>query len=417
LIDITKLRSGAILAWLGLLGCAAQGSAPQMPVARTGTATVARAPAAPVPAAIQPGGGDAQRLEELWQKRTHDSFGSDFTLGPGDLLEISVPLEQLQHREVRVSAHDTIDLPLVGELSVKGMTEQSLTDSLRKRLSVYMYDPPVSLFVKDYGSREVAVVGAIEKPGLYTLTSGSDTLMDMVNRAGGMTKEAAATIVFVPAGAGGRALEGASFIGLVQPRDGAQMPASASRVPETGATGSSAENAQRSTPIENEKPGAVQPVAAAAAPRADANSFRPMVSKLHPITISMSDPNQQQYLGMPARPGDVLIIPSAGQVTVGGWVQTPGAYQITPGMTALSAISAAGGPLFSSTAEVLRTAPNGERLSIPVHLSKVQAGEETDVPVQSGDVVMVDRSAAGAIPYSIYSLFMRFGTGLAFPVP
>src|SRR5207245_2859856 len=141
---------------------------------------------------------DTPRLQELWQKRTRDTFGSDFTLGPGDVLEISVPLEQLEHREVRVSPRDTITLPLAGEVQVNGMTEQSLTDNLRRRLAKYMYDPPVSLFVKQYGSRQVAVVGAVEKPGLYTLTSGSDTLMEMISKAGGMTGNAASKVIFVP---------------------------------------------------------------------------------------------------------------------------------------------------------------------------------------------------------------------------
>jgi polysaccharide biosynthesis/export protein len=107
-------------------------------------------PGASLPAPqAPPASSDTQRLEALWQKRTRDTFGSDFTLGQGDLLEISVPLEQLQHREVRVSPRDTIELPLVGTIPVKGMTEQSFIEALRERFSKYMYDPPISLFVKN----------------------------------------------------------------------------------------------------------------------------------------------------------------------------------------------------------------------------------------------------------------------------
>jgi protein involved in polysaccharide export with SLBB domain len=362
---------------------------------------------------------DTQRLEDLWQKRTHDGFGSDFTLGPGDVLEISVPLEQLEHREVRVSPQDTIELPLAGVVPVRGMNEQDLTDALRQRLSKYMYDPPVSLFVKHYGSREVAVVGAVEKPGLYTLTSGSDTLMDMVDRAGGMTKDAASKIVFVPAGSGGSGLERASFLGA------AQAPDADARAQDTDSQGSESDTLDsprapihRSARSQSERVGSIRPSAAAAgSPRASVNLLGAAAAKLHPITISMADPGVQQYLGMPARPGDVLIVPSAGEVTVGGWVQSPGAYKITPGMTALSAISAAGGALFSSSAEILRTAPDGQRLSIPVDVSKVQAGQQADVPVQSGDVVMVDRSTVGAVPYAMYEIFTKFGTGMYLPIP
>jgi len=125
----------------------------------------------------------------------------------------------------------------------------------------------------------------------------------------------------------------------------------------------------------------------------------------------------REYLNMPARPGDVLIVPSAGQVTVGGWVATPGAYKLTPNMTALSAISSAGGALFSSSGEILRTAASGDRLSIPLDLSDIKSGTEPDVPVTSGDVVLVDRSAAGAVPYLFYEIFTKFGTGMYIPVP
>jgi hypothetical protein len=141
------------------------------------------------------------------------------------------------------------------------------------------------------------------------------------------------------------------------------------------------------------------------------------LAKLHPIMIDLNDPPMREYLNMPARPGDVLIVPSAGQVTVGGWVATPGAYKLTPNMTALSAISSAGGALFSSSGEILRTSSNGDRLSIPLDLSDIKKGKQPDVPVTSGDVVLVDRSAAGAVPYMFYEIFTKFGTGMYIPVP
>lgn len=365
--------------------------------------------------------GQTQRLEKLWQQRTHDGFGAKFTLGPGDVLEISVPLEQLRHREVRVSSDDTIELPLAGVVSVRGMTERGLTAALQHRLSKYMYNPPVSLFVKRYGSREVAVVGAVEKPGLYTLISGSETLMDMVDKAGGLTRNAAARIVFVPGASGGGRLDKASFLTAMGASDGdgdARAPDGDTRRSADDPPDPAAGRVYRSGRIQSKKVGAIEPTAAVAPrARASVDPFGPAVAKLHPITISMADPAVQQYLGMPARPGDVLIVPSAGEVTVGGWVQSPGAYKISPGMTALSAISAAGGALFSSTAEILRTAADGQRLSIPVDISEVQAGREADVPVESGDVVMVDRSPVGAIPYALYEVFTKFGTGMYLPAP
>jgi polysaccharide biosynthesis/export protein len=390
-------------------GCAARLDVPAASVASTRPGASLPAPQAP------PASSDGRRLEALWQERTRDTFGSDFTLGQGDLLEISVPLEQLQHREVRVSPRDTIELPLIGAMSVKGMTEQSLTEELQERLSKYMYDPPISLFVKEYGSRQVAVVGAVEKPGLYTLMSASDTLMKMISKAGGTTREAASEVILVPAGAGGAKLQQADFL------PGGQ--ASLSHVQESAMDVSDGDEAssarvRNDTRIGSEKAEVIHPAADglrdASAGRAP---FGPDLMKLDPITIYMTNSATQNYLDLPARPGDVLIVPAAGEVTVGGWVQNPGAYKISRRMTMLSAVSAAGGALFSYSAAILRTAADGERTRIPVDISKVQRGEEPDIPVQSGDVVMVDRSPVGAVPYALYEVFTKFGAGMAFPIP
>ena len=65
-------------------------------------------------------------------------------------------------------------------------------------------------------------------------------------------------------------------------------------------------------------------------------------------------------LDLPTRPGDVIVIPIAGEVMVQGWVKNPGAFKITPDLTILGAISAAGGALFSNSVEVIRTDPDGK---------------------------------------------------------
>jgi protein involved in polysaccharide export with SLBB domain len=377
------------------------------------------ATAAPAAVAGTVDASDRERLQELWDKRTRDSFGSDFTLGPGDVINISVPLEQLQQREVRVSPLDTITLPLAGVVDVKGMTEQELTDTLRQRLSKYMYDPPISLYVSHYGSREVAVMGAVAKPDLYTLASGSDTLMGMISKAGGMTSDAAGKVVFVPGGDDGIAIGGSNSLGLTKVSDpGGQVvgekPNFSYPDPPHGSGGSMRSEA----PVQRGPLGPVQPVTTGMSKTASPSGLlSPVVARLHPIVIWATDPATRDYLDLPARPGDLLIIPAAGQVTVGGWVRNPGGFGITTGMTAFSAISAAGGAMFSNSAQVLRTASDGQRSSIPFNISSIQKGETADVPVQSGDVVVVDSSVIGAPPYFIYTLFSKFGTGVAVPIP
>ncbi|MGH7966256.1 MAG: polysaccharide biosynthesis/export family protein, partial [Candidatus Binatia bacterium] len=135
---------------------------------------------------------DLDRLTTLWNKRTQGSEASDYPVGPGDVLDISVPsLEEIKRRTVRVAGDGTISLPLVGTVQAKGLTEEELREEIRRRLEAdFMHNPQVDIFVKEYRSRQVAVMGAVAKPGLYSIASGADTILDVISQAGGMTGEA-----------------------------------------------------------------------------------------------------------------------------------------------------------------------------------------------------------------------------------
>ncbi len=134
----------------------------------------------------------------------------------------------------------------------------------------------------------------------------------------------------------------------------------------------------------------------------------------HRVVLSTTRAGDQRYLELPAMPGDVIIVPAAGEVTVQGWVDKGGAFKITPGMTATGAIAAAGGANFSGSATLLREQEDGRKLQIPLNLSDIKNGRQPDVQVQSGDVVVVERSALGAVPYTVYFLAQHIGMGLGF---
>ena len=55
--------------------------------------------------------------------------------------------------------------------------------------------------------------------------------------------------------------------------------------------------------------------------------------------------------------------------------------------------------------------------SIPLNLSKIKEGQEPDPEVHGGDVVIVERSAAGALPYSLYTIVSKMGIGIPIPIP
>ncbi|MFQ5669648.1 MAG: polysaccharide biosynthesis/export family protein [Acidobacteriota bacterium] len=127
-----------------------------------------------------------------------------YVLGAEDLLDIQVVGVEPLSRTVRVSGAGEITLPLLGMVQVAGLTRSDLERSLAARLEErYLHNPQVSVFVKEYGSKMVSVLGAVKKPGRYPML-GRRTLLDMISDAGGLTEEAGplAVITHRPEAAG-----------------------------------------------------------------------------------------------------------------------------------------------------------------------------------------------------------------------
>jgi len=110
---------------------------------------------------------------------------------------------------------------------------------------------------------------------------------------------------------------------------------------------------------------------------------------------------------MPARPGDVIMIPGSGEVFIKGWVTRPGAHKITSGLTVLGAVAASGGSTFpadTSKVKVIRSGKEGEKIVLLADLARIKRGEEPDIPVQEADVVEVPSNAAKLAVYRLYEL-------------
>ena len=140
------------------------------------------------------------KLESLWNQRQIATLrNEDYPIGPGDVLTISVPdVEQLAQRRVRVSTRGTIELPLLGVIQAGGLSEDGLAAEIDDKLQKYMYQPEADVFVDEYHNRAVAVVGAVNRPGLVLLTSPSESLLDVITQADGLSDAAADEIILIP---------------------------------------------------------------------------------------------------------------------------------------------------------------------------------------------------------------------------
>jgi polysaccharide export outer membrane protein len=114
----------------------------------------------------------------------------DYILGPEDILEIAVWKNNDLSKQVQVRPDGRISLPLVGDVSAVGKTPSQLTDEISSRLKAYMENPTVSILVKEVKSYQIYVLGEVNKPGKYPLTSKL-TLLQAITVAGGFTQVAA----------------------------------------------------------------------------------------------------------------------------------------------------------------------------------------------------------------------------------
>ena len=140
-------------------------------------------------------GGEITRLnKQLFAAARMNVDPSDYLLGAGDLLQITVFESKNLDTTVRVSSRGFVTLPLLGQVQIKGLTarevEIKIEDLYRAK---YIKDPHVSVFVKEHFSQRVTLVGQFENPGTYDYAS-KQRLLDAMALAGGLTDKAGHTV-------------------------------------------------------------------------------------------------------------------------------------------------------------------------------------------------------------------------------
>lgn len=115
---------------------------------------------------------------------------SDYLLGVGDLIEVSVFGVPDYANTAQVSADGTIRLPLLEPVAVAGLSTSELEVRLESLLDGSLIrNPNVSVHVREHRSQSVFVMGAVGAPGEYQL-SRTMRLIDLLAMAGGLQAHA-----------------------------------------------------------------------------------------------------------------------------------------------------------------------------------------------------------------------------------
>jgi polysaccharide export outer membrane protein len=346
----------------------------------------------------------------LWSAVVPAARAEDYTVGPGDVLSITVYGQGDLSKDYPVDPEGTIAFPLIGRIRAGGQTVRQLGARITALLEKdYLVNPQVLVSVKEYQSQKIHVLGEVANPGVYYLKPQT-TLLDILARAGGFGKGGGNQVIVYRNvhAAASAATTGNSILRLsldkiqrgditdnIPLQDGDTV-----FVPKARAFFVLGEVHKPGTfPIESEMT-AVDAVRQAgwftekAAPSA-VKLTRSTDGRQETISLDLSSPTAKDAKFV-LRDGDTLLVPRGNTFFVFGEVRNPGAYQLTRETNILEGITLAGG--FSDKAapgrtRVIRMTAKGPQV-LHVDMNDVIKRGQRDkaIALQENDVVVVPES-------------------------
>src|SRR2546430_8331379 len=121
-----------------------------------------------------------------------------YRIGPGDVLDIRIfNRPNLSRDAVRVEGNGMIRMPLIEtEIQAACQTEGGLARDIAARYMKYYRNPQVDVFIKEYHSKQVAVIGAVNEQSRFELQRRI-RLLDLLTYAKGPSPKAGQTINIV----------------------------------------------------------------------------------------------------------------------------------------------------------------------------------------------------------------------------
>lgn len=282
-------------------------------------------------------------------------------IGIGDILDIRVAEDPTIAGRYQVDQNGNLQMPLLkGAITAAGLSTFQLANKLRDELKEQdiLREPSVTVFILRGMSQNVTVLGAVMKPGIYVVEQPT-TLLDLISRAGGLQVNAGNQVTI------------------------------ASRADNSGATSQPPELARRVN---------------------------------LPALMSGSEPSANVL----TKPGDVVTISTAPVVFVVGAVVKPGAFTVQNSkseMTVLQAIAMAEGTQPTASLGhaliVRQSSSDSQRTEIPLDLTKVIRGKDSDQVLTANDILFVPQSGfkagmrrAGDVAVTAAGQVASYGLGL-----
>lgn len=124
--------------------------------------------------------------------------GDRYRIGPGDVLDIRIfNRANLSRDAVRVEGNGMIRMPLIDtEIQAACKTEGELAQEIAEKYKKFYRNPQVDVFVKEYHSKPVAIIGAVNEQSRFELQRRV-RLLELLSFAKGLSPKAGQTINIV----------------------------------------------------------------------------------------------------------------------------------------------------------------------------------------------------------------------------
>jgi polysaccharide export outer membrane protein len=122
----------------------------------------------------------------------------DYQLGPGDTIRILVFQNPDLTLETRVSESGSVSYPLVGAVTLGGLTISAAEAKLAAALKEggFVQQPQVNIALIQVRGNQVTVLGQVGRPGRFPLETFNTRLSDILAQAGGIAPGGADTVIF-----------------------------------------------------------------------------------------------------------------------------------------------------------------------------------------------------------------------------
>jgi polysaccharide export outer membrane protein len=312
------------------------------------------------------------------------STDEDYRIGVGDVIDVQIEDADELSGNFRVTASGTFLMHYLGRITAQNKTTEELSkfiaDGLRGR---YIYDPRVTVVVKQYNSRSFFIQGAVQNAGVYQI-EGRPNLLELITLAGGLQSNHGSTAFII------RKTKTSAAN-----KDAAQDAATSTNNAENKDQ-KSQDNGQTTASNEGGKAGGE------GARPTDPPQYTMSTASVNGLLKGRFEQN------MILEPGDIVNIPSTEVFFVGGDVKAPGSFPLKEGTTLRQALALAQGRTFTASGKgiVFREVPStGKREEIQVDFGAVETGKNEDLAILPNDIVMVPNSKLKKMAAPVLSAF------------